>query len=151
VHKNTSLTHDQQYTQMTLWSIARSPLFFGGVATLLDKFTTDLLTNVEVLKLNSASSKTRQVQGSADSSSYVWVSGSDAGGGAARYAALFNTGNLTATVSVSLKTLGIKAQDCKVVRNVWSGEKMPGAVVGGVVSASVNSDGAVLLALENCK
>jgi len=35
----TPLTPDEQYTYMTLWSIAAAPLVFGGDMTRLDPFT----------------------------------------------------------------------------------------------------------------
>ena len=45
--KNTSLTRSEQRTQMTLWGMARSPLFFGGDVKKLpnEPFTMSLLTN----------------------------------------------------------------------------------------------------------
>ena len=46
------LTHDEQRTLMTLWSIARSPLMFGGHLPDNDPWTLDLLTNDEVLAVN---------------------------------------------------------------------------------------------------
>ena len=49
---NTSLTPSEQRTQMTLWSMARSPLFFGGDLNVLDDFTHALLTNAEVLRVD---------------------------------------------------------------------------------------------------
>ena len=49
---NTSLTPSEQRTQMTLWSMARSPLFFGGDLNALDDFTYALLTNAEVLRVD---------------------------------------------------------------------------------------------------
>ena len=61
-YKNTSLTFSQQYAQMTLWSMAKSPLMFGGAATRLDTFTTKLLTNKDVLAVNMHSSGNKQVK-----------------------------------------------------------------------------------------
>ena len=46
------LTHDEQRTLMTLWSIARSPLMFGGHLPDNDEFTLNLITNGEVLAVN---------------------------------------------------------------------------------------------------
>ena len=50
------LTHDEQRTMLTLWSIFRSPLLFGGNLTKLDDWTTSLLTNKEVLQVDQHSS-----------------------------------------------------------------------------------------------
>ncbi|MCW3787262.1 NPCBM/NEW2 domain-containing protein [Plebeiibacterium sediminum] len=43
------LTKDEQYTLMTLWTIFRSPLMFGGDLPSNDDFTLSLLTNKEAL------------------------------------------------------------------------------------------------------
>jgi alpha-galactosidase len=48
----TRLTHDEQRTQLTLWSIFRSPLMMGGNLTLCDKWTESLLTNPEVIAVD---------------------------------------------------------------------------------------------------
>jgi len=50
--RSTRLTHDEQSTQLTLWSIFRSPLMMGGNLTLCDKWTESLLTNPEVIAVN---------------------------------------------------------------------------------------------------
>jgi len=51
----TRFTPDEQYTLMTLWSIARSPLMHGGDMTKTDPLTLSLLTNDEVLAVNQSS------------------------------------------------------------------------------------------------
>jgi len=145
-YKNTSLTADQQRTQMTLWAIAKSPLMFGGDATQLDAFTLGLLTNKELLSLNSASFNNNQVQ--AGGSTVVWVARSMEG--SRTYVALFNTGTASATVSVTLEALGISGcKKCSVVKDLWSGASGP-AVTTGVVQAEVKSDGVVLLSVSGC-
>ncbi len=49
----TNLTHDEQITMMTLWGICHSPLFFGGEYTKNDEWTNSLLTNTDMLSMNS--------------------------------------------------------------------------------------------------
>ena len=56
-----SLTKDEQVTLMTLFSIFRSPLMFGGNLPDNDKFTLKLLTNRDVLYVNQHSSGNRQL------------------------------------------------------------------------------------------
>src|SRR6202167_2171485 len=46
------LTHDEQYTLMSMWAIFRSPLMLGGDIPSSDAFTIKLLTNREVLDVN---------------------------------------------------------------------------------------------------
>jgi hypothetical protein len=59
--RKTRFTPDEQYTVMTLWSIARSPLMHGGDLTKTDDLTLSLLTNDEVLAVNQHSHDNRQV------------------------------------------------------------------------------------------
>jgi alpha-galactosidase len=48
----TRLTHDEQRTLVTLWSIARSPLIVGANLTELDDWTVSLLTNAAVVGMD---------------------------------------------------------------------------------------------------
>jgi Alpha-galactosidase len=57
--RTTRFTRDEQYTLMSLWSIARSPLMHGGDMAKMDDFTLSLLTNDEVLAVNQASENNR--------------------------------------------------------------------------------------------
>jgi alpha-galactosidase len=51
----TAFTKDEQYTLMTLFSIFRSPLMFGGDLPSNDEFTLSLITNKDVLNVNQKS------------------------------------------------------------------------------------------------
>lgn len=84
--RKTKFTKDEHYTLMSLWSIARSPLIFGGDMTKLDDFTIDVLTNPEVLAVNQNSTNNRQV--SRENNLIVWTA--DVPGSADKYVALFN-------------------------------------------------------------
>lgn len=48
----TRLTRDEQRTQLTLWSLFRSPLIIGANLTLCDEWTESLLTNPEVVAVD---------------------------------------------------------------------------------------------------
>ncbi len=54
-------TKDEQYTLMTLFSIFRSPLMFGGNLPDNDEFTMSLITNKDVLYVNQHSGNNRQI------------------------------------------------------------------------------------------
>ncbi|MBX0289288.1 NPCBM/NEW2 domain-containing protein [Hymenobacter sp. HSC-4F20] len=54
-------TRDEQYTLMSLWSIFRSPLMFGGDLPSTDAFTLSLLTNKDVLAMHHTSINNRQL------------------------------------------------------------------------------------------
>jgi len=85
-NRPTHFTKDEQYTLMSLWSIARSPLIFGGDMTKLDEFTLSMLTNPEVIEVNQNSTNNRQV--SREKNLIVWTA--DAPGSKDKYVALFN-------------------------------------------------------------
>lgn len=82
----TNFTKDEQVTHMTLWCIARSPLFFGGYLPKNDKFTLSLITNPEVLAINQHSLNNRQIWRENDL--IVWVA--DVPKSKDKYVALFN-------------------------------------------------------------
>ena len=79
---------DEQYTLMTLWTIFRSPLMFGGHLPMNDEFTNSLLTNEEVLRMHRTSANNRQF--SRDGDRVIWTADDPATGD--KYVALFNVG-----------------------------------------------------------
>ncbi|MDO7873311.1 NPCBM/NEW2 domain-containing protein [Hymenobacter sp. ASUV-10] len=82
----TRFTRDEQYTLMTLWSIFRSPLMFGGDLPSNDAFTLSLLTNRRVLALHQSSTRNRQLFRHDDL--VAWTADDPATGD--KYLALFN-------------------------------------------------------------
>lgn len=113
--RRSRFTRDEQVTMMTLWSIFRSPLFFGGELRDNDDWTLSLLTNEEVLAVNQHSRGNRQVL--RDGNRIVWTA-EDGNGGT--YAALFNIGDEAASVGVTLEQLGLFSP--RRVRNLWTRE-----------------------------
>jgi alpha-galactosidase len=59
--RNSLYTRDEQFTLMTLFSIFRSPLMFGGNLPDNDEFTLSLITNKDVLYVNRYSANNRQI------------------------------------------------------------------------------------------
>jgi len=84
--RNTRFTHDELYTLMNLWSIARSPLIIGANLPDNDDFTLQLLTNDEVIKVDQYSTNNREL--SHQGNAYIWAA--DAEGSNDKYVALFN-------------------------------------------------------------
>jgi len=138
------LTHDEQYTQITLWAMARSPLFFGGDMRMMDNFTLSLITNEEVLAIDSSSSQNEQVAETATSRTWKAL-GAD---GVTVYAAVFNVGSQLATLSISFSDLGLASGVTCTIKDVWTQQQVGQAT--GTVSASVNSHGTRLLSLSKC-
>lgn len=77
---------DEQISLMTLFSIFRSPLMFGGDLPSTDSFTLSLLTNKEVLDVNKYSQNNRELFRRDDL--IVWVADDPKTGD--KYLALFN-------------------------------------------------------------
>ncbi|XP_068657572.1 uncharacterized protein [Aristolochia californica] len=59
-HRNCRLTPDEQKTQITLWSIAKSPLMFGGDLRHIDQNTLNLITHPVLLEVNSFSANNKE-------------------------------------------------------------------------------------------
>jgi len=111
--RTTRLTHDEQRTLMTLWSIARSPLIMGGDLRKLDDFTASLLTNDEILAVNQASGENREVFRAHDTAAWqAKAPNSDA------YIAVFNLGDVAALLPVKLAQFGLRSpMQC---RDLWA-------------------------------
>ena len=91
----TNFKPDEQFTLMSLWSIAQSPLMIGADLTKLDAFTLSLLTNDEVIAVNQNSTGNHQLF--QHDGFYGWVA--DVPGSADKYIALFNTRALPGQLS----------------------------------------------------
>jgi hypothetical protein len=111
--RSTHFTPEEQTTVMTLWSIARSPLMFGGDMTRLDAFTLSLLTNDEVLAVNQRSLNNRPLfeRGGL----IAWTA--DVPGSPDKYLAVFNTTEMPAEVRVALADLGLPRE--VRARDLW--------------------------------
>jgi len=108
-------THDEQQTVMTLWSIFRSPLMFGGDLPSNDAFTLALITNPEVLAVNQSSAGGHQSYHQGDT--IAWTA--DAPTGSAKYVAVFNLGDAEQDVELSWSDVGIPAKHAKI-RDLWT-------------------------------
>jgi hypothetical protein len=111
--RQTHLTHDEQITMMSLWSIFRSPLIMGGDLPTLDPWTASLLENEEVLAVDQKSSGNHEVY--ERGTLVAWEA--DAPGGRAKYVALFDTGEQSENVTVSWQELAVTGK--YAVRDLW--------------------------------
>ena len=137
--RRTRFTRDEQRTMMTLWTMFRSPLMFGGELRDNDEWTLSLLTNRDVLAMHRESSNARQVY--RDGSRIVWAADGPRG---EVYAALFNVGEAPERVSVALSDLGL----ARAVhgRELWTG--LETGLLAERLSADVPPHGAALFRLE---
>src|SRR5690349_19797010 len=90
----TNFTRDEQYTLMTLWSIFKSPLMFGGNLPDNDPFTLSLLTNKNVLDVLNKSANNRPLFQDAEKA--AWTADEPRTG--AKYLALFNKADQVAAL-----------------------------------------------------
>jgi alpha-galactosidase len=112
--QQTRFTSDEQQTVMTLWSMFRSPLIFGGDLPSADSATLALLTNREVLEIDQNSSNNRQILERGNLRAWL----ADAPGSQDKYAAAFNLGDLAETIHLSWTDVGIQIAD-PAVRDLW--------------------------------
>ena len=119
------LTKDEQRTLISLWSIARSPLMFGGNLPDNDPFTLDLITNGEVLAVNQKAAASRELF--TRGNQVAWIAGLP--GSPAKYLAVFNIGDSAEEpIKVTWSELGLSG-DC-AVRDLWA-KKDLGTAAGG--------------------
>ena len=111
--RSTYFTTNEQYTLMSLWAIARSPLILGADMTQIDAFTLSLLTNDEVIAVNQYSLHNRQLFRTNDL--IAWTA--DAEGSTNKYLALFNATASPAAISVNLASLGYT--NACAIRSLW--------------------------------
>jgi hypothetical protein len=86
----TKFTHDEQLTMVTLWSIFKSPMMFGGDFRFNDDWTNSLLLNQDMVYVNQHSVNNRLI--SNNGTHIVWAA--DAPDSNVKYVALFNAGDL---------------------------------------------------------
>ncbi|WP_263382854.1 glycoside hydrolase family 27 protein [Granulicella arctica] len=137
--RTSRLTHVEQQTMLTLWSISRSPLFMGGNLTMLDEATAALLTNAEVLAVDQHGHDQRVAM--QDGDLIAWTS---KGVGDRQYLALFNLGDSAATVNTSFDRYGLAGTSYKL-RDLWA-KKDLGQAKG--IAQSLPAHGSMLLELR---
>lgn len=132
-----NLTADEQRTLMTLWSISRSPLMWGG--NLVENRASELalMTNDAVLAVDRFSTGNRQLTGGTRP---VWTA--DVPGTNHKYVALFNREGAAANVSVNLADLGIGSA---TGTDLWSGTNL--GTVSGTFTRAIPAHGAGLYRL----
>jgi len=122
--RTSRFTHDEARTVMSLWSIAQSPLMFGGDLPTSDSFTQSLLTNDEVVAVD---------QNGAHGYPF-WQSGgevawtADTAEANEKYLGVFNGGERPANLRVDWGAL--KLPERCALRDLWE-KKNVGVIAGG--------------------
>ena len=139
--RRTRLTHDEQRTLLTLWSIFRSPLMIGGDLPSSDAWTTSLLTNPEVISVDQHSTSAHPVITS--DKAIAWVSSSTSA--SLQYLAIFNLSDSRSKLQYSWKDLGFEGPTY-TIRDLW--ERRDLGTANGV-TATVPAHGVVLYGISS--
>jgi alpha-galactosidase len=108
------LTHAEQRTLVTLWSIFRSPLMMGGNLPRTDAWTESLLTNPEVIDMDQHSTHNRLALQRLDSS--VWTATS--ADGTSNFVAVFNQSDKPLAFKAEWAELGMAGRSYRL-HNMW--------------------------------
>src|SRR6202050_3752685 len=112
--QQTRFTPDEQQTVMTLWSMFRSPLIFGGDLPLADSVTVTLLKNREVLAIDQNSSDNRQ--SFEHGNLRAWRAAAPKSQD--KYVAVFNLGDAAEAIHLRWTELGIQLANPSI-RDLW--------------------------------
>jgi alpha-galactosidase len=112
--RETRMTHDEQRTLLTLWTIFRSPLMIGANLPKSDAWTTSLLTNPEVIAVDQHSKQNRPVIST--STTVVWVAQAESG--SHLYLAVFNLEDREQRAHHAWTDLGLTDAKYKL-RDLW--------------------------------
>jgi alpha-galactosidase len=112
--KPTTLTPDEQYSYMSLWSLMAAPLIFSGDMAKLDAFTLNVLCNDEVIDVDQdpLGKQARVVRQSARE--FVLLKDMEDG---SKVLGIFNLADKPATLGVAASDLGISG--VRRVRDLW--------------------------------
>lgn len=112
--KRTTLTPNEQYSYMSMWSLMAAPLIFSGDIAKLDAFTLNILCNHEVIEVNQdpLGKQARILRNTP--TEFVLVKDMENG---SKAVGLFNLADNTAKLSVTWADLGLTGK--QRVRDLW--------------------------------
>ncbi len=113
--RETRLSHDEQRTLLTLWSIFRSPLIMGGNLLQSDDWTTSLLTNAEVIAVDQHSRDNHPVITTGNI--VIWTARPESGRD--YYIAVFNISDSAQVIHYAWRELGFSAPSYRL-RDLWT-------------------------------
>jgi alpha-galactosidase len=139
--RSTSLTSDEQYSYMSMWSLMAAPLFFSGDMAHLDDFTLNVLCNAEVIAIDQdpLGRQARVLRRTEDE--FVLARPLEDGSVAL---GLFNLRDQPAAMSASWGDLGISGTH--LVRDVW--RQKDAGEAAGEYAAQVSPHGVAMVRLR---
>lgn len=114
------LTSDEQRTMISLWAIARSPLFLGANLTQMDDATKSLLTNPAIIAIDQHSTDNHPLERKGNMA--VWVAQSE--DRTVQYLAIFNLGDTPMHVDKALYEFGFVDRSQYRVRDLWQRKEL---------------------------
>ena len=138
--RTTNFTRDEQYFLMTLWSIFRSPLMFGGNLPDNDEFTTSLITNEEVIRVNQNSTENKEI--SFKNGISIWTAKDIEN--PVKYLAMLNISDSVVHITCTPEELGISSGS--LVCDLW--KKSDIGPFGNSIVLSIPAHGAVLYSVK---
>lgn len=136
------LTPDEQYTQVSLWSLLAAPLMLGNHLPALDEFTLNLLRNSEVIAINQDALARSAVRVLDRNGWQVWVKELEGG---AKAVGVFNTGSAFGRFELEPALFGRGAQPYQL-RDAWRQRDLP--VHSGATVLAVPAHGVALLTVQ---
>jgi hypothetical protein len=137
---NDGLTPAERQTQMSLWSLAASPLILGTDLTHLDPLDLSYLKNRAVLSVDQDSIDASRV---ADSSTAQVFAKTEKSGDVV--AGLFNTSSQPEVVSTTAAAVGLPASNAYLLNDLWSHRLSES---GSTIAADVPAHGVALLRIR---
>ncbi|WP_079138663.1 NEW3 domain-containing protein, partial [Actinacidiphila rubida] len=131
------LTPDERRTQMSLWSLAASPLLLGSDLTRLDPTDLGMLRNTDVLGVDQDGIDARRIVKGADSQVFAKT---EQNGDAV--VGLFNTGSAPREVATTAAALGLPSSRDYALTDLWSHGTTESA---GRIAADVPPHGVALV------
>ncbi len=138
--KLTSLTSDEQYSYMSLWSLMASPLFFAGDMNHLDAFTLNVLCNAEVINIDQDPLGTQARVVRKTEEELVLAKPLEDGSLAV---GLFNLADASRVIHASMADLSF--QNPRRVRDLWRQRNL--SLTRGEVSADIPAHGVAFMRL----
>ncbi|CAN6464209.1 unnamed protein product [Victoria cruziana] len=149
-HRNCSLTLDEQKTQMTLWAMAKSPLFIGGDMRNMDSSTISIITNPVLLDIHNRSINNKESNNVRIDSVRIWVANASTD---EAYIAFFNLGYSARKISLKLDDITGDLITCSIdTRDAIdiAGEKFRAFDVWGDRLGEINPTFSTIIPVHGC-
>lgn len=140
-HMPPPLTPDEQYLQMSLWSLLSAPLLIGGDVTTMDSFSLSILTNDEVIAVDQDALGRAATLVSQQGKLSVWVKDLEDG---SKAVGLFNLGDSEREVGAKWADVGLSGK--RQIRDLWRQKDLGG--FDGEFHALVAPHGVVLVRIS---